>query len=543
VTNQICAIYVDPPIAVARLGGSTTPLEAYRWVDAPNPRADGETAIEPTWSLRVRADATLDPYLPTEIQFRDGGLIRPVCPFFEIHALLGNPKADPATWINAPLTEALLARHKLTLHDIELAMDAQNHKAARRTGNPDLRFGTFPPVTVRADHTHSVALAAVSPPGAVTPMIPKDKSIPLGFVQFLRAKPQPATSLPAWASAPTPVRLDVLRFRFTPAQGHMYGPPQSAQPLPTPSPRKQIAPVDAERAFLDPAAGWWGATVNQDVIAPWDTYDGADVRADHSFGVVDDTCEAELSVTLRVHSRALTARCSVFVAPPDFGPDRRPVLSLADELNDRASDGAARTAAMSAAERDAWVRDLFSRIYETVSLMNVDVWRGSGAMPLSGAQLRHSKIPDDHVPAPRDALGGYDALRDPVFTIPAANSTQPLPITTHARGRHRSLMDLDAVRDLIGENPGLMRRLVRGPFEVEAGEDQAVSTMRMPPFMRNSNAFPLTLAGWQYDLLMKWVAHVEAGGDTWPTAAEEGFAAQAEERRGLVLSRVRNART
>ena len=86
--KQICAIYVNPPIAVARLGGSTTPLEAYQWVESPDPRANGETAIEPTWCLRVRADATVDPYLPTEIQFRDGSLIRPVCPFFEIHALL-----------------------------------------------------------------------------------------------------------------------------------------------------------------------------------------------------------------------------------------------------------------------------------------------------------------------------------------------------------------------------------------------------------------------------------------------------------------------
>jgi hypothetical protein len=35
--------------------------------------------------------------------------------------------------------------------------------------------------------------------------------------------------------------------------------------------------------------------------------------------------------------------------------------------------------------------------------------------------------------------------------------------------------------------------------------------MRMPPFMRHSNANPLTLSAWQYDLLMKWVAQVAAG--------------------------------
>jgi hypothetical protein len=34
--------------------------------------------------------------------------------------------------------------------------------------------------------------------------------------------------------------------------------------------------------------------------------------------------------------------------------------------------------------------------------------------------------------------------------------------------------------------------------------------MQMPPFMRNSNAGPLTLVPWQYDLLMAWVSALEA---------------------------------
>jgi hypothetical protein len=35
--------------------------------------------------------------------------------------------------------------------------------------------------------------------------------------------------------------------------------------------------------------------------------------------------------------------------------------------------------------------------------------------------------------------------------------------------------------------------------------------MQMPPFMRNSNALPLTIANWQYKLLQQWVADVVAG--------------------------------
>ncbi|MBS0374597.1 MAG: hypothetical protein JSR73_08430 [Proteobacteria bacterium] len=539
--TQICALYVLPPIAIARLGGSSTPLEAYQWVESPDPRANGETAIEPAWSLRVRPDATVEPYLPDAVQFRDGGLIRPVCPFFEIHALLGDPATDPASWVSAPLTPELLAAQGFSPEDVALTIDAQNHKVSRRTDDPDLRFGTFPPVTITAAEHQPVPLKGQSPPGVADPLIPRDQPIPLGSVQVLRSLPQPLPSAAPWAAGTSPLRVDVLRFRFTPATGLMYGPKQASKPLSTPAPRAVIAPVDPERAFLSSTAGWWKGTVAPTVV-PGDTYDGADGSAG-PYGVVDDTCEALVTVTLGRGRSAPTARCNIFVGPPDFGPDRRPFLSLADELNDRAADGAVRSAALGVADRDAWVRDLFSRIYETVSLMNVDVWRASGAMALSGAQLRGDRIVDDHVPQPRSALGGFDALRDPVFAIPAGNPTRPLPITAHARWRHQALMDLDALRNLVAENPGLLRRLVRGPFEVEAGEDGESTSMRMPPFMRNSNAFPLTLASWQFDLLMKWVASVEAGADTVPTAAEGTLAARAEVRKQAVLDQVRRRRT
>ncbi|QLH38114.1 MAG: hypothetical protein HWD60_02830 [Defluviicoccus sp.] len=71
-----------------------------------------------------------------------------------------------------------------------------------------------------------------------------------------------------------------------------------------------------------------------------------------------------------------SAHATVFVAPPDFGPDRRPFLSLADELNDRSAEATARNASLVGVDLDDWVQDLFERIYETVSLMNVDFWRG-----------------------------------------------------------------------------------------------------------------------------------------------------------------------
>jgi len=226
-------------------------------------------------------------------------------------------------------------------------------------------------------------------------------------------------------------------------------------------------------------------------------------------------------------------------------------------LNDRRGGAAARNAAMSAAERDAWVQDLFQRAYETVSLFNADHWRDVHAWRLSGARLRAQPIPDDAVPQPTRALGGRDALRAPLTPIQAAGP-EPLPITRHAQERHREVSSLDGLRDLVRAQPERLRQLIRAAFEVEPGEgpnnqSAEATSMRMPPFMRHSNAFPLTLSAWQYELLMAWADATAAqpgpiGGVPVPFA--EGPAATplraltpaADARRSAVLARNRPRR-
>jgi hypothetical protein len=106
--DVMLSIFVDPPIAIARLGGSTVPQDAYLWVESPDLRSDGETTIMPTWSLDILHDGSVAPTLPTELRFRDGALIRPVCPFFELSALVGSPGSAPDTSRETPVTPALL---------------------------------------------------------------------------------------------------------------------------------------------------------------------------------------------------------------------------------------------------------------------------------------------------------------------------------------------------------------------------------------------------------------------------------------------------
>jgi hypothetical protein len=510
---KIQGIFIDPPIAVARLGGSTTPLDSYRWIDSSDPHL--QTVIAPDWSLDIGPDGTVAPRMPQTLIFRDGSLIRPVAPFFEIWALMGEDASDPQQWQQTPLTADLL---KQAGSSLMLAADARNRKAARRARNNQLEFGTFPPITINSDDRRVTPLIATSPTGVAQPMIPRgSRGIPLGTVQILQDQPQPASGRTAWADQ---VRVDTLRFRFTPAKGEFYGPSGVQNNF------NQFAPVKPENAFLNGAAGWAG-TPATDWVEPSDTYDGAEQERQDSgqtvpglsIGIVDDTCSVVFTVTLTLPGRQpLIARAAGFVSPPDFAPDRRPFMSLADELNDRAS----RTIGTPApADLDAWVRDLFERVYETASLFNLDLFRAARAITLPDANRRPAAIPGDRVPTPEAAMGGLDQLRDPNKPILETSSDDvPLPLSERAKERHRDLAELDSLKDLILSQSQRLKALVRPPFTLSRpfpeapdataldprNESGDLTTMQMPPFMRQSNANPLTLAQWQYDLLMKWAS-------------------------------------
>jgi hypothetical protein len=529
--DAIQSIFIEPPIAVARLGGSTVPQDAYLWAETSDPRADGDNAIAPAWSLNVLPDGSIEPTKPTEIRFRDGALIRPVCPFFEVWALVGEASSAAETWREVPLTLTLLAQHRMNISALTIRVDAHNLKAARRTRNPQLGFGTHPAVEITGDQHQPVVLFGVSSPGAKPPMIPNGRNIPLGSVQVLRSQPNPPDV--EWKDF---VNLETIRLRFTPGRGQFYGPPQATRTTSA----LRFPAVEAANGFLDPKAGWFGARMTG-IVQPSDTYDGSERNNNTgpSLGVVDDTCEARIEVSLMLpRSRTpLRAGANVFVGPPDFGPDRRPFLSLSDELNDRSADAASRSAAMNATQRDAWVEDLFERIYETVSLFNVDHYRSARGITLTGDRLA-PPLAQDGVPVPRRAMGGEDKLRNPLYTVPAPTPNEPLPLSKHARRQHRAISDLQNLRDFVLQTPGRIQTLVRAPFQVERGEDTAErSTMRMPPFMRQSNALPLTLSNWQYQLLMDWVAVLEAAG----AAPHAGLSEAASRRRDAVLARVKSS--
>ncbi|TIL43284.1 hypothetical protein [Mesorhizobium sp.] len=502
----IQSIFVTPGFAVARLGSATAPVDNFHWADVDEPRYDGETTIVPDWSLAVEADASVTPFLPDAVTFRDGERIRPVAPFFEIWARVGAPGSAPESWQDAPLTPTLLAAERLSETDLKVAVNASNRKAARRTGNPDVAFGTAQPVVIEGGDHARKTIEGVSPLGVATPMIPAGRHIPLGSVQMMRTMSQ-MTAQP-WSDA---VNIEVFRFRFWPASGLFYGPPQAA--VADQNNGRPEAAVPLENAFLDEAAGWFNVATNE-LVSPGDTYDVINQNTGTtgpSLGVVDDTCEVHFEVTLsRNAPPALSARAVAFVAPPDFAPDRRPFLSVADELNDRTVDWADRNAAMTDEDLDIWIEDFFERVYETVSLFNVDFYRALRAAPrppqtLPPEKLRAADLDAGQWLQPRRSMGGRDALRNVLYKISRATANNPLPLSEHARMRHRALSDLQNLEALVGLDPDRLSAIIRPPFEAEGFENSNTSSMRMPPFMRQSNALPLTVVGWQYELLMRWL--------------------------------------
>jgi hypothetical protein len=511
-------------------------MVAFDWTASQRARSEGETAIEPSWSFTVLPDGSLDPFLPGRVTFRDGNLVRPVCPFVEVWARIGDPQRPPQTWTDAPLTEALLQRHGVGPSALKFTVDARNAKAARRAELPELVFGTFPPVVISGDTHHPVALAGTNPIGTPNPLIPAGRSIPLGSLQVIRSRANPAPGRAKW---PSTLDLEVIRFRYTPAKGRFYGPPAAA----TATAESAVPAVTAARAFLNPAARWFNATgAGGGFVIPADTFDMQDAGADGSMpslGVIDDTCELRVDIELALPAaRVVRTHATVFVAPPDFAPDRRPFLTIADELNDRNADAAPRSAAMSAAELDEWVSDLFSRIHETVSLMNVDFWRSAfGWQPLPPKYRAASPLPGDGVAPADQAMGSRDSLRT-LVTVPAPSRDLELPLSERARAHHRALADLQRLKNLVRQNPERLRQLIRAPFEVEAGESRNAQSMRMPPFMSHSNAGPLTLSAWQYALVMRWVDLVLQPQEEAAEVAPAELSPEAAARREAVLGRL-----
>lgn len=553
---RIESVLFRPPLAVGRLGGAATPMDSYRWQEDPTVHGAARNVIEPALSLEVCEDGSVAPFLPTVLRFRDGGKLRPVAPFFELWATVVYGAADPpgspapGAVVDVPLTRALLESAGGRLEEVVFSLRVANRKAARRTGDEANAFEAS--VEVRGDDFTRRPLLASSPPQPGSePLVLSERPILLGSFQVIRPIPGQAYA----------ADLDVLRARFTPAAGQVYGPP-SAVVGEDDSTRRRYEIVPPANRILNPAASWLRYDADYAKFSnpePSDTYDGADQDANQAWGVVDDTCDGVLRAEVVVGGRRHLAVARICVGPPDFAPDRRPFVSLADDLADRDLEPASAEELLGdEADTQHRLADLFQRVWETASLVNLDAIRERALGDNSQVPDIDPKLGDlprtdgDSLAWPGDEPYADDKVRA-VFSEPHEDPDE-LTLTTLVNAAHDRLAEQDELVDFFLNQLERLGQLVRpayGAFDqlsptVAASQQPNPSfrdpriirdqmhDMRMPPYMRDEIASALSLTRRQYAELM---AYVEAA--TAPDRSGDALAMRPLRRR--VQARLRRA--
>jgi hypothetical protein len=472
---MIQKIWLYPPLAVGRLGPSLIPCDSFHWAASDlRPRGTGKTTIQPGETLRVAAEGTVTSSLPTEIAFKDSVGFKPICPFFELH---GEWQVDGST-VSGPITPQVLGLFGLTTRDLHWTVEVANLKPHHYTLADSDRILAI--VELTGDVTERQTLRGTSPAGFLQPLVPVGQAVPLGSVQLTR----PTADFPE------------LRLRFTPAAGNVYGPTNLStrleilkQRLASASPPQvstwQSFQLPPDRLILNSGAVWcqFAATGEDPRTNPGGLYASEDDTG-ISLGLVDDVCDGAIRCSL---PGGLQAIAWIAVGPPDYAPDRRPVVSLADGLADRVLRHEVLEPAyvdqleLTAAEVD----DILERVLETMESINLD-------------------FQNQRVRAENQAIAitqglSETAAEDKAFALMNALPGQPLPLTALGRQRHRRLIALEVLEDKLREQPDLINKWIREPKTSDRYYDR-----KMPALMRGSDRYPMHITRRQYDLLMAW---------------------------------------
>jgi hypothetical protein len=515
-------IWLQQPIAFARVGSSSTPLAAFDWTGPDlRPRGTGRTSIAAARTYDVDPqDGALRPRPPlANVVFKDEEGIRPVCPFFELHGDWDGRGEGESTALTLPLIE----RFGLALAAIRWEVRHANHKAYCLTGAEGDRVEAE--INLGGDDSAKRDLLGWS--RGDNPLVPAAHPISMGAVQAVR----PTADAPG------------IRFRFYAPRGLAYGPTDLNAWLEKPSLIDRLLNRDwadfrlpAERCHLNPAAAWpgyklltyaelwrslprivpqWrsllallnsvqrsellrfllGPLANAGKLPPGTfafRYGGG--AALSSLGLIDDLGDG--IITCRLGGQV--ARARIVVCPPQFSPDRRPPVSIADDLTDRVKREEVRSPdwadpanwAMAESEID----DLFDRAFETAALANLDACADELRQEnISDAVYRH----DPHVPAQPGKLIWHGLGKKTVLE---------LPLTEQGHWRHRRNAADEFIEQLMRDSPDLLRQWVRDPDDPLA----LYYDRRMPALMRGRDRRPLHLTRRQLGALRQWAERLRA---------------------------------
>lgn len=546
--RRLLGIQFNPPMAIARVGASPTPLDAFEWGVGDTAHGGTLTVLKPAISFRVDEQGRVHPFLPEVIRFKDDtGAILPVAPFLELWATLQQPSDGSVEEV--PLTTAVLDELGIGLQHLALEVTASNLKAARRTD--DIACGFTARVEIPGtDHAKHRLLAFSRHTAGQKPLVLPERPIPLGAVQWMRPHDEVTPGF-------EDVDPSVLRLRFTPATGEVYGPPEAAYGPDRLTVTGRFDSLEFSRRqdgrihmIVKPEnrilAGDTTFSRYQMVTGlfedpqPQDGYDGSEEGDSRAWGVVDDTCDVLIMATLAWRGQRFRNYGRVFVGPPHYAPDRRPFYGIDADLADR-DQSPVKVDAETFPEVQREVVELFRRIFETASAMNLDMSRtealqdnvgGTGSAPppksTTGGGAGHPLPQVDGRSMTRQDVGYADRMpdltpgqKDSVFSTPMAGAQ--LSFTTAVSHVHGQLMDEAVLIDFLRRRADHVRRLLRPPFglieqwDVEPGTEphpdfrdprigrDLMHDMRMPPYMRDAYYVPLSLSRRQYRMMMDFL--------------------------------------
>lgn len=526
---MLTGLWITPPLAFARLGGSPTPCAAFSWAKVGiSPSGSAQTTLSPEETLTLADDGTVSSDVPNTLVFKDDdGAWRPVCPFFELHG----------SWVlneqnyEGPITKGVLADNGLLLADVQWTVTLGNLKAYHFTLDEGDKISAS--VNIRGDDTGRRALAGSSPDGAgLAPLIPAATPMPMGEVQL--AQPTDDDSFPE------------LRLRFYPPKGLTYGPPSLPQklaaaadsrlnPALNPEASRQVWARNAEwfgfdlpeaQKIVNPDGHW--AQLNLDAEGPPPAGAGdprnapgglsaslfelrggqQDAQTNRiSMGLVDDVSDG----TVHCSISGLEATARIAVGPPDFAPMNRPCTSLQDGLADRVLRDDFRNNPPGDADLEAIVADIFERALETSDLMNKDAQsdraRGTNFNPEDPANTDLPNPRPGFESNPRGTL--WASSNENVTDRPApAGSLQvdAMPVSFQGQRAHRRYNAIEYLRDRLREEPELIEKWLRPPRDPSPLFDR-----RMPALMRGSDGDPMHLTRRQIEMIRLWAARQTGG--------------------------------
>lgn len=301
----ITELRILPPLAIARLGASPIPLAAYSLELPEGKPLDFRRIVpQPTLNIDDKTGGITNADTPDSIRFKDGSQIRPVAPFLEVWAVTGPDTLEP-------LTLDLLEEAGLSTKSIRWSVEVANHKAFRRTNDPDDKITAK--LQGLSDHESHVLR------GECPHFLP-GKTLQFGTVRYIKPTPD----------------FPGIRLRFTPAGGHVYG---ASDRRHTSDTETELDPVlDPERIIYDPNYKWYGY-VEPDSAAltnPAQIYAGYANSGGNlvSWGYLDDACDGIITVELlrEDDAKPLVATAHISSGPPTFVPDALPIRTAADEI-------------------------------------------------------------------------------------------------------------------------------------------------------------------------------------------------------------------